>query len=353
MRRLLLCCMAVLTTFVLLGCSSKSNNNVEEQTSFSPERIEKKFASGVVLIRNVHYFVMTFGGGLSFYFTGLDEDGDPTGISVDEDDVEPKAIYGTGFFVNKEGVIATNSHVASPKVDEESVRSSLMSMLSYISSEFQKDVNNLNVIMAALVTEIVNAETTSEERQYKRKLEEAKEERDKKQKFISSVSSLSNESFKITTKMKIGIAYHNTYATSQNDFVDCVLKTDDEEHDLALIQLKSKETPEKCHVFRLPKTSEKKKSEVGTELFMLGYNLGPALAITEDGIMAQVTSGKITQDRGETEIMYDISTLNGSSGSPVINKRGQLVAINHAGLNATQGFNVGIKVAWLRKLMED
>lgn len=352
MKKTIIC---ILTLCIIIsGCGSKSKNGVsnEEQSSYSAEKIEKKFASGVVLIRIVHYYVMTFGNGLSFYFNGLDEEGDPIGLSVDEDDVEPKVIYGTGFFVNKEGVIATNSHVANPKVDEESVRSSLMSLLSNISSEFQEDVNNLNVIMAALVTEIVNAETTSEERQYKQKLEEAKEERDKKQKFISSVSSLSNESFKITTKAKIGIAYHNTYATSQNDFVNCVLKADDEEHDLALIQLKSKETPEKCHVFRLPKTSEKKKLEVGTELFMLGYNLGPALAITEDGIMAQVTSGKITQDRGETEIMYDISTLNGSSGSPVINKRGQLVAINHAGLNATQGFNVGIKVVWLRKLLE-
>ncbi len=42
--------------------------------------------------------------------------------------------------------------------------------------------------------------------------------------------------------------------------------------------------------------------------------------------------------------MYSIPALQGSSGSPVINQYGELVAINFAGINSTQGFNYRIEL---------
>ena len=49
--------------------------------------------------------------------------------------------------------------------------------------------------------------------------------------------------------------------------------------------------------------------------------------------------------------MYSIPTLPGSSGSPVVNLQGQLVAINFAGINGTQNFNYGIRVKYLKDLI--
>ena len=40
-----------------------------------------------------------------------------------------------------------------------------------------------------------------------------------------------------------------------------------------------------------------------------------------------------------------------TSGSPVVNLRGQLVAINYAGINGTQNFNYGVRVKYLRELL--
>jgi V8-like Glu-specific endopeptidase len=85
------------------------------------------------------------------------------------------------------------------------------------------------------------------------------------------------------------------------------------------------------------------------KLTMIGFNLGPALALTEEGILSQCTSGMISQER-ENCYMYSIPSLHGSSGAPVLNQKGELVAINFAGLSATQNFNYGIKVKYLSEL---
>ena len=89
-----------------------------------------------------------------------------------------------------------------------------------------------------------------------------------------------------------------------------------------------------------------------SKLFMTSFNLGPTLALTKEGIKSQFNSGSISQRTNE-RIMYSIPTLPGSSGSPVVNLQGQLVAINYAGLNGTQNFNYGIRVKYLKNLIEE
>ena len=86
---------------------------------------------------------------------------------------------------------------------------------------------------------------------------------------------------------------------------------------------------------------------------MIGFNLGPQLALTKEGIKAQITKGEVTQDTDEDHFMYSIPSLHGSSGAPVINSRGKLVAVNYAGLSQTQNFNFGIKSEHLKKLLEE
>ena len=68
----------------------------------------------------------------------------------------------------------------------------------------------------------------------------------------------------------------------------------------------------------------------------------------ECGVVAVGTISQRTAER----LMYSIRALPGSSGSPVVNMQGQLVAVNYAGLNGTQNFNYGIRVKYLKQLLE-
>ena len=95
------------------------------------------------------------------------------------------------------------------------------------------------------------------------------------------------------------------------------------------------------------KISEDKNSK----LFMTSFNLDPTLALTKEGIKLQFNSGTVSQRTNE-RLMYSIPALPGSSGSPVVNLQGQLVAINYAGLNGTQNFNYGIRVKYLKCLID-
>ena len=162
---------------------------------------------------------------------------------------------------------------------------------------------------------------------------------------------------------KISIAYNDTYVTSTTDFVSCVITKIDSEHDLAILQLKDKKTPEGKYVFAVSNEDPLEKydwkenltKKVGedknSKLFMTSFNLGPTLALTKEGIKSQFNSGSISQRTSE-RLMYSIPALPGSSGSPVVNLQGQLVAINFAGLNGTQSFNYGIRVKYLKNLID-
>ena len=86
---------------------------------------------------------------------------------------------------------------------------------------------------------------------------------------------------------------------------------------------------------------------------MIGYNAGFAIASTSQGIKAQITKGDISQKSDASKILYTIPALPGSSGSPVMNTYGYLVAVNFAGMQNTQGFNYGIRMSKVKEFMKE
>ena len=149
--------------------------------------------------------------------------------------------------------------------------------------------------------------------------------------------------------------------TNSRDFIPCVVKATDALHDLAIIQLKDKQTPAGKYVFTIPEEDpvenysflETITKTVGTDknqkVILIGFNKGMALANTTDGIKSQYTVGNISQ-KDDNQMMYTIPSLPGSSGSPVLNLRGELVAVNYAGISSTQSFNYGVRINYLRNL---
>lgn len=66
------------------------------------------------------------------------------------------------------------------------------------------------------------------------------------------------------------------------------------------------------------------------------------LVTTRQGIKVQMTTGKLTQLTDGQRLLYSIPTVQGSSGSPVIDAYGNFVGVNFAKLNGSDNFNFGI-----------
>lgn len=355
--------------FMILPCLIVLCSCNEIRETISLEDVNNTYSSGVVLIGVKYCHVMEMENGVKFYFTDFDKDGDLNFTTNQEE--APVAFHsGTGFFISSDGQIATNSHVAYPEMDEKKALAYFHTQSERIKSQVRKDISILSDKISKLQERVASRyvneiRTQAQQDSLVASLTEAKTAREKAQKILDTFDELSHINGSLNTVTEIGIAYNNTFVDKITDFIPCVQLKDARDYDVAIIQLKSKQTPSDRYIFDVEKPIKSDGSpapdkngkeididelSVGSKLFLIGFNHGLTIGATSDGIKAQVVSGDVSQIVDDKEIMYTIPTLGGSSGSPVLNEYGDLVAINHAGWNGTQNFNYGIKVIHLREL---
>lgn len=341
----------------------------------SPQDLFDESKSGVVMILNEYYYTLTLPDGNVIYFTGVDSDGTLKDITFDQKDILTKrqAMTGTGFFIDNQGTIMTNRHVAQPQIDKAAVKNSYNQLVSSIKAYYSAQMSE----MSEAYQELENQKNGCYYTDYygeicadEQKLQQIASRQSELAEQFNTLNNvreslndnLSLDELKIASVCEIGIAYNNTFVTSEKDFNGknpCVVtKVSGEENvDLALLQLKDKRTPGEAHIFAVDgsvdegfvdRLKEKFSSkderilQIDQQLYMIGYNAGPTLANTRKGVQVQMTSGKVTQMPDGERVLYSIPTVQGSSGSPVVNARGQLVAVNFAKLIGSDNFNFGI-----------
>ena len=366
----------LLLLVIVTSCNSK-------KTSYTQEQLYEKFASGVVLIQNTYYYKITLSDesfySSSYIISDADEDNlnfeeNYKDVNFDEVSNDAKSImFGTGFLISPRGTIVTNSHVINPHIDKKEIYLSLMAHL-------QKELDDANHNLSILE----NSKSDSKFIYiYKERID-----------YLEKKIRL--KKYKIELYSEIKVAYNGSRITSSKDLTSCFVIKDVPDYDLGIIQISTyncwneatnnnwirrnknvsisqsqgwsddKEAyeeycfiiggnnivPNDKHIFDLQNVSSENNNEEN-KLYMIGFNEGLGLAITNEGIKAQITQGNISQKTDSTQIMYSIPALHGSSGSPVINQYGELIAINFAGLDDTQGFNYGIRVERLKEILND
>ena len=356
----------LMLALLLVGCGPKEK---------TPEEIYTDQASGVVMVLNQFYYSAELSNGEVIYFSGM-KDGELEDISLNEDSIEKSFAFGTAFFVDEEGGLITNRHVVDPAIAPGEVKEYVRNLIAGLTAmtEFaqQQMIQQYNSLQEQIEDNTslnydeyfglyaTESEENDELREQQRRL---KDDYNEAQEYIEMLRSIDVSELKIKTHSEIGIAYHDTYVTSPDDFKPCVVvKTDQSEDvDLAMIRLKDKTTPTDKFVFSLPKdegktfgptADERGTIKLNQQLVLIGYNHGVQLAATREGIKAQLTTGNVSQQPDNDRVMYTIPVLTGSSGSPVLNKWGEVVAINFAGLNGTQSFNFGIPLKRIKQFMD-
>lgn len=332
-------------------------------------RLAEECQSGVVLVQTIEYYELKLSNGNSLYFTGSNYDketGKFIGLTADLDSLAPDVMYGTGFFISEDGKIATNRHVVEGNIKEQDARMGLKKIIRALEEVLEKSKDHYSLCLSNIKADITyNPDTIqglllAEQDAFEfftQRLNEINKQ-------LSILKQNDPDETDLLYHNDVRIAYNNTFIHSAGELKPCTIREKSETDDLAIIQLNTKQTPKERHIFELTPRDmlqhysfgEYLMRIVGSDknkaLMMIGYNEGPNMAITNEGIMAQHQKGTVSRHlEEERDVQYDIPALQGSSGSPVINCRGQVVAINYAGADTVSNrFNYGVKEKYLYKL---
>lgn len=365
--------MAAIITAALVTCQVACTRSNEGKT---PEEIFNTEASGVAIVLNNVFYKASMPNGISFYFSGI-ENGELKDLTTNIDSIKLSTVSGTAFFVDDQGSLLTNRHVVYPELPRDQVVACVNKSTARLMMFYQHRSTELSQMMAVTQQEIENnvywdfdfwgrnfTHESPANDSLRVQLQALSTERERVEQALETLSYVNPSQIQVQVSTNLSIALHNQRVTTANDFMQCktVMMSPEDNVDLALIRLKSEQTPEECHVFMTPQETdewdsptlaEREKLAITQPLVMIGYNQGLMLGATEQGIQAQLTTGTISQEPDNQRVMYSIAALQGSSGSPVLNQWGELVAVNYAGILNSQSFNFGIPLVQINKYLKD
>lgn len=259
-------------------------------------------------------------------------------------------VMATAFFLDSEGRMGTNRHVAAPweslnQEEQDRIRQNIEDNLP--KSNSLKDIDEfLNTsIFAQSVLNYALAKCNNNRQRFV-------------QLVINVTSRLRKTPYKVTGVIDdIKVGYPGKFYTHVDEFQRCnVLQiSDTPDIDLAILQLNDKKTPEHVKFLFKPKdffTGTLK--PLKDRLFTIGYPAGIIWGLDEKNKSLEPSQRetKSSKEPGKYDFELQTNSVSGSSGSPVYNKKGQLVGVLYAGYSIAGGSTKAVHAKFLKKMYE-
>lgn len=236
---------------------------------------------------------------------------------------------GTGFFISKDGKLATNLHVAKNWM-------------------YQKDLENIKKELQTLYYEYGNATTATATSNYDIKL-------------ASQLVSAANSIEVKPVVDQIYVIPNGKVISPENAISATIIAASDNIHvDIAVLQLNTEKLPEDTDFVKRILSGDDD-VEVGDEVFVYGFPQAINLQLSGEKILennrikleAYLTDGSVIRSGNDVNFEHNVMIEHGSSGSPIFNSKGVLVGVVSASWATAENpnYNIGINASLINEVL--
>jgi len=240
----------------------------------------------------------------------------------------------TAFFVDREGRMATNRHVATPWVEDEGSdeeKNARTAMAEFLEMEIPVEIPYNDEVANALI----NKYDESGNLFWKMiKMQAVKNGRYNILTINTLIRQLKNCKTSFSGKMNyISVGYPGRNYTHIDEYERCdvLIASDTQDKDIALLQLNTKKTPEDIKfVFDLSKVKSEKLIPLKDKLVWIGYPRGNAWNLDSQthSLEPVIRETMCSRIPGKYSFDFQGESQGGASGSPIFNpKTGELVGV--------------------------
>lgn len=279
-------------------------------------------------------------------------------VSMSEKDMTPIGYSGTAFFLDREGRMGTNRHIAVPweYLDNlngdgttiaiqgamEVFRNRMMPVAQITNMDELRNLAEGSQLGELLFTLLARGYCTLNE-------------------IRGYVNNFRSNRIKIKGHHAfIAIGYPNRNYNSTDEFERCTIvkESGDDNIDVAIIQLNSHKTPDDIkyiYDIRDARTDVSTLKPQKENLFTIGYPAGLTLGLNnmDGGLKATIHKISLSKEPGHYNFQFQGEELGGASGSPIIDGKGKLVGVLWGGFSAGSTFGEACEVKYLKRLYED
>ncbi|MBQ0087723.1 MAG: FHA domain-containing protein, partial [Prevotellaceae bacterium] len=283
---------------------------VFRQMNWSPSKVYGTYKNSVVMVYEEFGYAVTYNGESISKYPLIGE----------HNLVGAAAASGTGFFISADGRIMTNKHVVGQMPtdikEQNTLQKQVRAQLGKIVSDYYDD-NYYNLPKAS-------------------------------REVLVQLYQITKEVELNFVVLDLRVGYNDTHISTKEDMSPCsiVKMSNDDQLDVAIIQLNSKITPSNVKIVNMDNIATTKSLNLGNPVYTIGFPRGLTFGKTEIGLEANNQDGKVTQECGEFLFGHNIKIEHGASGSPIFDKKGRFAGLVVAGFadknGNINGYNFGI-----------